>query len=369
MTEISNKISDQKGAKKHMILKIVSAIILILLIAFSAGAYNMISNNLYYHERDMQKVWDAGFQEKQFKTGDTVLNYAEGPSNGPVLFLIHGQTTDWENYAPVLPKLSKKFHIYAVDCHGHGKSSKNPEKYNIEAMSDDFHAFITQVIKEPVIVSGHSSGGFLAAYMAANFPDAIRGVVLEDPPMFSTEFPRWKNHFTYHDLGITSHNFLLQSSEKSYVRYYMKNCFWMQLFVPEKGRKAITDYALSYNDRHPDSPIKIFFFPPVTAEGFRAINTYDPRFGETFYTRSWFKGINYDELLKKISCPSVLIHTSWQYKDGYLLGAMDEKDAERAHRDIKNNKLINVVSGHGFHFEKPDDYIQIVLDLNKSVTG
>ncbi|MBA4603094.1 hypothetical protein [Thermoactinomyces mirandus] len=64
--------------------------------------------------------------------------------------------------------------------------------------------------------------------------------------------------------------------------------------------------------------------------------------------------------MAKIEMPSVLIHTNWQYdKNGILLGAMDEKDAVRARQLLKNNQLISVQSGHGFHFEKPEEFINI----------
>src|SRR3546814_18097235 len=42
-------------------------------------------------------------------------------------------------------------------------------------------------------VSGNSAGGLLAAWLAANRPDAVRSVVLEDPPLFGSEYPEIKN--------------------------------------------------------------------------------------------------------------------------------------------------------------------------------
>lgn len=91
-------------------------------------------------EKPLKAMYRAGFSEKQVKLKDgTVLNYGEGPSNGKTpLLLIHGQGMTWEDYAKVLPKLSKHYHVYAVDCHGHGESDWNPEKYTAKAMAEDF---------------------------------------------------------------------------------------------------------------------------------------------------------------------------------------------------------------------------------------
>lgn len=76
--------------------------------------------NLYSEERLIQKARDAGFVERQVLIDGNVINYAEGPDNGPALMLIHGQGMEWEDYAKVLPDLAKDFHVFAVDCFGHG---------------------------------------------------------------------------------------------------------------------------------------------------------------------------------------------------------------------------------------------------------
>src|SRR3546814_11190377 len=57
----------------------------------------------------------------------------------------------------------------------------------------DLGAFMDQLIAQPAFVSGNSSGGLLTAWLAANRPDAVRAVVLEDPPLFASEYPEIKN--------------------------------------------------------------------------------------------------------------------------------------------------------------------------------
>ena len=47
-----------------------------------------------------------GLEEKQFYLKDgSVINYAEGPDNGPDMVLLHGQMVDWKDYRTVLPEL------------------------------------------------------------------------------------------------------------------------------------------------------------------------------------------------------------------------------------------------------------------------
>ncbi|MDP4153313.1 MAG: alpha/beta hydrolase [Bacillota bacterium] len=340
--------------------------VLIVILGISIGLY--IYHNLNYDKADLKNVYKVGFKEKQVTLQDgSVLNYGEGPSNGPALFLIHGQEVSWEDYAKVLPQLSKYYHIYAVDCYGHGESSKNPEKYSAEAIGKDLTWFIENVIKEPVVVSGHSSGGLLTAWLAANSPKDVRGIVLEDPPFFSTEPSRTQKTFAWVDGFNTTHKFLNQTEEKDYVKYYMENCYMKNLFG--KSWNGIEKSVLAYRQKHPNGKIRIFYLPPSLNQIWNLVSgSYDIRFGDTFYDCSWFKHFDQAETLSRINCPSVLIHTSWSYdKNGILLAAMDENDATRAHSLIKNNELIEVKSGHGFHDEKPKDFIKIMKDFRGKI--
>src|SRR5690606_29553207 len=145
-------------------------IILISILALLIILYFIyVEHNLHSEDRERLKISEFGFEEKQVSLENgIVLNYGEGPDNGPALMLIHGQGVDWKNYAKVLPELSQDWHVFAIDCHGHGKSSHEAQSYTAEKMGTDFIWFIDHVIKEPVYLSGHSSGGLLAAWISAN---------------------------------------------------------------------------------------------------------------------------------------------------------------------------------------------------------
>ncbi len=339
----------------------------ILLLGIAAAIY--VNNNMNYDKGIMEKLARAGFVEKQAQLpGGTVLNYGEGPDNGPALFLIHGQMVSWEDYEPVLPELSKRFHIFAVDCHGHGDSSKDPVQYTAQAMGQDFQWFMENVIGEPAFVSGHSSGGLLTAWLAANAPELVRGVVLEDPPFFSTEEERNPTAFAWVDSFKPIHDFLNQSSETNYTRYYLEHSYMQKLIGP--GWQGMKKSALSYMEKNPGKAARIFYLPPSVNRMFDlTAGSYDLRFGDAFYDCAWFENYDRENILSRISCPSVLIHTNWSYSDdGILLGAMSGEDAQRAHELIPGNKLIKVDSGHDFHYEKPKEFIKIMLDFLNEVS-
>jgi pimeloyl-ACP methyl ester carboxylesterase len=265
------------------------------------------------------------------------------------------------NYARVLPELSRHYHVFAVDCYGHGASARAPERYSASAIGGDLAQFIQDVVGEPAVISGHSSGGLVTIWLAAYAPEEVRGVILEDPPIFTTLLPRATSTWNYLDLATTAHNFL-QSGENDFVAYYAEHArFWT--FFGDLRPMLIRD-MLAYHNQHPQDAVKIYYMPPVLNEIFRGFTHYDPQFGEAFYTGTWDTNFDHADALTRITVPAVLIHTNWSYNsDGILLAAMDADDAERARSLLHDVVFIKVDSGHGFHFEKPGEFIQILLNF------
>jgi pimeloyl-ACP methyl ester carboxylesterase len=97
--------------------------------------------------------------EKEYRVGEATLNYAEGPEAGPPMVLTHGLTDRWQYYLPILPFLAMRWHVYALDFRGHGRSSRTPPYRYIDHIEDTI-AFIEGCVREPVVVFGSSMGGW-----------------------------------------------------------------------------------------------------------------------------------------------------------------------------------------------------------------
>lgn len=333
------------------------------LAAGAIGAGGWCYRNATYLERGMAAVAGAGYTEKQTTVDGSVIHYAEGPDNGPALLLIHGQEVDWKNYRRVLPELSRRYHVFAVDCYGHGSSARVPEKYSAAALGRDLHTFLTEVVREPVIVAGHSSGGHLAAWLGANAQDTVRAVLLEDPPFFTTTMPRARTTWNYVDLATMTHTFLA-AGETDWVGYSLEHSRIWGFFgdsaenFKRQGRR--------YHAAHPGEGIRWWSLPPVMNETFRASAGYDPRFGDAFYTGSWDEGWDQADTLSRISVPSTLVHTAVRYDEqGILMAAMGDEEAARARDLLPHGRFVKVETGHGFHDEAPRQYIALVDELNR----
>lgn len=93
-----------------------------------------------------------------------------------------------------------------------------------------------------------------------------------------------------------------------------------------------------------------------------------PSLGDAFYTGTWDDGFDHAETLARITVPTTLIHTNWAYDDsGILMAAMDGDDADRARSLIPDVEFCKVDSGHNFHWEKPKDFVGILLQTQQRV--
>ena len=126
-----------------LILKIVGAIVLVItMVAIVAFAFFWY-RNIHWYDKYKNALKKANAQEKQVTLPNgRIINYGEVENDKPALLLIHGQMSIWEDYALVMPELSKNWHIYAVDVYGHGKSEHDESLYYLDVNGDDLIWFI-----------------------------------------------------------------------------------------------------------------------------------------------------------------------------------------------------------------------------------
>jgi pimeloyl-ACP methyl ester carboxylesterase len=104
---------------------------------------------------------------------------------GPPLVLVHGSISDHTYWWSVLPALSERFTVYAVDRRGRGQSDDSAD-YAIEREFEDVAAVVDS-IPAPAALLGHSYGA-LCALEAALLTDNLRALVLYEPPLDPSAF-------------------------------------------------------------------------------------------------------------------------------------------------------------------------------------
>lgn len=108
-----------------------------------------------------------------------------GPPDAPPLVLIHGLGATWRVWQPVLDALADRFRVIAIDLPGFGRSPELPDRsFEFAAVSARITGLLDALSIEQCVLIGHSLGGGVAAWCAAEYPDRVRRLVLVAPAGF-----------------------------------------------------------------------------------------------------------------------------------------------------------------------------------------
>lgn len=112
------------------------------------------------------------------------VNYRQ-EGQGPPVILIHGIAASLYDWVNMMPELAAHgYHAYALDLLGHGESYKpdSPQAYHVDSLFEHFRNWVERLgLHDPLLLVGHSLGGYLSLQYALRFPSKVRGMVLIDP--------------------------------------------------------------------------------------------------------------------------------------------------------------------------------------------
>jgi pimeloyl-ACP methyl ester carboxylesterase len=279
-----------------------------------------------------------GLVEHRFDTGEVELNYAEGPANGPPLVLLHGLGRRWQVFMPVIPALSLRWHIFAPDLRGHGKSSRAVRGYFGPKYSEDVACLLRERVSAPAVVFGHSLGGMLGMWVAAHHPELVRALVLGDNmiivrqlknPMYTTLFAGLR------DLARKSGS----------VEQIAQGIGKIVLPIPSGGSVAI--HELPGNDE------------PYLLSWARCVQQADPDAYEMTLDGTSLEGWDGETVLRGITCPTLLLQGAHE-----LGGLMSEADVALATRLLPHHTHVKFRNlGHALFIQQPEPVLRAVMNF------
>lgn len=308
----------------------------------------------------------AGFAQHDVVIDGARLHYAEStPSRPdlPAVVLVPGQTMPWHCYRKVMPDLARDFHVFAVDVRGHGQSEHTPGRYSFGRCGQDLVEFLRTVVKRPAICCGNSSGGIIALWAAAHAPEWVSGVLGEDPPLFSTEWPRLRDDTWVHGFFVHTINTLPDLAK-----------YFSELKIPSQGKVKLMSFPrpLAWvlggairrrQQKHPGAPVDIPWLPLHVRLFVRGLSEYDVDF-----TRSCADGrmcdMDQHADLARVRCPMTLMQAySFRHPELGLVGAMDDADVTEAQRIKPDLVVERWPKPHIIHIAAPKDYASSLRQL------
>jgi pimeloyl-ACP methyl ester carboxylesterase len=103
--------------------------------------------------------------------------YYETHGSGRPLILLHGGLGSGEMFGPILPALSERHQVIAVDLQGHGRTADIDRPLDVRLMADDIAALIRHLGLDRPDVVGYSLGGGVALCTAIRHPDVVGRLV------------------------------------------------------------------------------------------------------------------------------------------------------------------------------------------------
>lgn len=244
----------------------------------------------------------------------------------PALLLLHGIWDRWESWQPVMPSLAQDYHLIVPELRGHGRSDHpagGVESYRLADYAADLVGLLDALGIARVSIVGHSLGARIAALLAAEQPERVRAVVLEDPPV---------------RLGPSAasiFSLLLEAKNKSEAETYalVQDAYWQR---GEDEWRRITDWLRG------------------TADGpFEAIIAAAGPGSELFPT------------LARISCPVLVLQAD--PAEGAALG---DVDAAETLESLPHGRLERFpATGHAIHRERPEQFVAVVSTFLKEAAS
>lgn len=282
-------------------------------------------------------------QEISLAADGHVLNVAVGPLAGPPLVLLHGVGRRWQDYLTIVPPLSMRWHVHALDFRGHGLSARRPGEYLVVDYVRDALALVRNVATRPAVVYGHSLGAMVAAAVAAEAPESVAAVVLEDPP-----FDTLAMHIKQTQYFAMFQGFQTLARRERSVRGLSASLADLPVGLP--GQPA---------------PVRLGSLRDAASLRFlaRCLTQLDPEVFTPLLAGLWLDGYDRDAILRRIDRPVLLLQGNHS-----LGGMLPDADADEVAALLPDCTLIRMSQvGHQIHAQATEATLRHVTSFLESL--
>jgi len=254
--------------------------------------------------------------------------------------LFHGVTRCGADWDGLIPALVADWKVITLDQRGHGDSPR-AESYLVTDYVADAVRFLEEETADPIVLFGHSLGAMVAAVVAAELPDRVHAIILEDPP-FHTMGNRiagsaWQAQFT----GMRE-----AARKRGSVEEITDALAEIRLPASGGGFKRLGDLR----DR------------ASLAWSAQCLSQLDPEVLTPVIEGRWLDGYDFPSLLSGLRCPSLLLQA-----DPSAGGALTDADAESLKSIVSDCQHVRFPGcGHNLHRDRPEEVLQALREFTSS---
>lgn len=113
----------------------------------------------------------------EIETAHGLIHYTDTGAGLPVV-MVHATLHDHRDYDPIVGPIARSHRAIAIDWPHHGLSSGSGERPTATDLAETLQEIVEALSLGPSVVIGNSVGGYAAARLALDKPEAVAGLVL-----------------------------------------------------------------------------------------------------------------------------------------------------------------------------------------------
>ena len=252
------------------------------------------------------------------------LNYRLLGQGGKTLVFVHGILGYWRNFYSISQAFKEDYSCLLYDQRGHGLSfHKWP--YTVEELAQDLKELLEFLKLKPVVLAGHSLGGWVCSYLAYKAPDLVEKLIVID----SSPWPKQS-----------------AGDEIKQILSYLPEGFVSREKAREFFNQAVEEQVFSQELSH-------FLMGSLEKESTGSVRFLFDKKG-LFQLLSAVRKLDYPSIIRQVKIPCLFLR-------GERSSHFSKEDLEKTvtlNPAIKGHEIKN--SGHWLHAEQPQAFIKKV---------
>jgi N-formylmaleamate deformylase len=241
----------------------------------------------------------------------------------PVVVFSHSTTDSCQTWTQVALALEEYFDVIMYDRRGHGQSDAPETGYTFTDHASDLAGLIQALELDRPGVVGHSGGAYAAAIVAADHPDLVSYLALEDPP-WGTGWGDWES------MTAELAQWFLDMKKKSRGEL-------------ESGCKADhPDWSDAIIDAWVESSVQV-----------------NPRVIQEYQQPE----MDWQDIASRIQCPTLLVSSDLEREP-----LLTEENVTEIVRHFVNIRKVRIPgTGHMIHFDNPEKFSDVMRSFLRTM--